>query len=58
MADAKVVEEWLTKATAYIDTRYPVHWPTNYSKENARKMQDAVNKIAQAVKEILAGKGG
>ena len=39
--------------TAYIDTRYPVHWPTNYSKEKAQKMQDAAGKIAQTVKEIL-----
>ena len=43
--------------TAYIDTRYPVHWPTDYSKEKAQKMQDAAGKIARTVKEILE-KGG
>ncbi|MBI4686153.1 MAG: HEPN domain-containing protein [Nitrospirae bacterium] len=43
--------------TAYIDTRYPVHWPTDYSKEKAQKMRDAAGKIAQTVKEILE-KGG
>lgn len=25
----------------YIDTRYPVHWPTNYIKETAVKAQDS-----------------
>lgn len=25
--------------TAYIDTRYPVHWPTEYTKEKALKLQ-------------------
>ena len=43
--------------TAYIDTRYPVHWPTDYSKDKALKMQYATSEIAQAVKEALA-KGG
>ena len=43
--------------TAYIDTRYPVHWPTDYSKDKAQKMQNAAHKVAQAVKEILT-KGG
>ena len=43
--------------TAYIDTRYPVHWPTDYSKDKALKMQDASSEVAQAVKETLA-KGG
>jgi len=26
----------------YIDTRYPVHWPTNYTKEEALKAKNAV----------------
>ena len=43
--------------TAYIDTRYPVHWPTDYSKDKALKMQDATGEVAQVVKESLA-KGG
>ena len=42
---------------AYIDTRYPVHWPTDYSKEKAQKMQDAAHKVAQAIKDILAQGG-
>jgi HEPN domain-containing protein len=43
--------------TAYIDTRYPVHWPTDYSMEKAQKMQEAAGKVAHTVKEVLA-KGG
>ena len=43
--------------TAYIDTRYPVHWPTDYSKDKALKMQEATGEVAQAVKETLT-KGG
>ncbi len=39
--------------TAYIDTRYPVHWPTDYSKEKATKIQDAADKIAQMIRETL-----
>jgi HEPN domain-containing protein len=43
--------------TVYIDTRYPVHWPTDYSKEKTLKMQDAAGKVAQTIKETLS-KGG
>ena len=43
--------------TVYIDTRYPVHWPTDYSKEKTLKMQEAASKVAHTVKEFLA-KGG
>lgn len=43
--------------TAYIDTRYPVHWPTDYSKEKALKMQGAAEKLAQAIKALLEKEG-
>lgn len=43
--------------TAYIDTRYPVHWPTDYSKDKTEKMQEAASKIAQTVKELIAKAG-
>jgi HEPN domain-containing protein len=33
----------------YIDTRYPVHWPTNYCKDDALKAQGAAKKIADKV---------
>lgn len=39
--------------TAYIDTRYPVHWPTDYSKEKAIKMQEAAADVAQAIRKAL-----
>ena len=38
---------------AYIDTRYPVHWPTNYDKENALKAQEAAKKIGETIKALL-----
>lgn len=37
----------------YIDTRYPVHWPTEYTKEKALKAKEAVLKIAETVKGLL-----
>ena len=38
---------------AYIDTRYPVHWPTDYTKEKAVKARDAANAVATAVRGLL-----
>ena len=43
--------------TAYIDTRYPVHWPTDYTKGKALKLREAAEKIAQTVKDLLKGGG-
>lgn len=37
----------------YIDTRYPVHWPTNYSKETAFQAKAAAEGIRDAVKACL-----
>jgi len=37
----------------YIDTRYPVHWPTKYSKEEAIKAKAAAQRIHDTVKAIL-----
>ena len=37
----------------YIDTRYPVHWPTNYDKETAVKAKDSAEKIRNYVKVSL-----
>ena len=42
---------------AYIDPRYPVHWPTDYSKEKTSEMQRAAEKIAEVIRRILR-KGG
>lgn len=37
----------------YIDTRYPVHWPTNYTKETALKAKDSASEIREWVKNFL-----
>jgi len=37
----------------YIDTRYPVHWPTNYNKEIALKAKESAEKIRDWVKCFL-----
>ncbi|MBU0700630.1 HEPN domain-containing protein [bacterium] len=34
----------------YIDTRYPVHWPTYYTQEEAMKSQESANRIGCFVK--------
>lgn len=37
----------------YIDTRYPVHWPAEYTKETALKAKDSAEKVAEAIKDRL-----
>jgi HEPN domain-containing protein len=37
----------------YTDTRYPVHWPTHYTIEEARKAKDASKNIHDLVKQSL-----
>jgi HEPN domain-containing protein len=37
----------------YIDTRYPVHWPANYSKEEALKAKKAAEHIRNAIRNAL-----
>ncbi|KAA0242386.1 MAG: HEPN domain-containing protein [Candidatus Brocadia sp. AMX2] len=39
--------------TSYIDTRYPVHWPTNYTKEKSLKAREVAVKIGETIKELL-----
>jgi HEPN domain-containing protein len=38
----------------YIDTRYPVHWPTNYNKEEALKAKRACEQVRKAITNVLA----
>lgn len=38
---------------AYIETRYPVHWPTNYAKETAEQSHTAAVNIARMVHNHL-----
>jgi len=37
----------------YIDTRYPVHWPTQYSKEEAYRAKEATDNIRSKIIEAL-----
>lgn len=37
----------------YIETRYPIHWPTHYTKEEAQKAKDATQKISETIKDLL-----
>jgi HEPN domain-containing protein len=40
--------------TAYLETRYPVHWPTSYTKETAERAYTAAVNIARIVRNKLA----
>jgi len=37
----------------YIDTRYPVHWPTKYTKEEALKAKKAAEHIRDEIRKTL-----
>ena len=37
----------------YIDTRYPVHWPTQYTKAMALKAKNAAENIHDEIKNVL-----
>jgi len=39
--------------TFYIETRYPVHWPTNYDQEEAQKAKLAAEHIRDVIKDKL-----
>jgi HEPN domain-containing protein len=38
----------------YINTRYPVHWPTSYTKDDALRAKDAADHIRNEIKRALA----
>jgi HEPN domain-containing protein len=52
LADLK--EDCITLNSAYIETRYPVHWPTDYSKESATQSLAAAQSIAFEIRKRLA----
>lgn len=52
-----LMEQCELLTAAYIDTRYPVHWPADYSREKTLKMQDAAKEIGETIKRMLPGKG-
>ena len=47
-------EDCILLNTAYIETRYPVHWPTNYTKETAEQAHAAAVAIAGKVRSQLS----
>lgn len=48
-AFSKLKEECILLNPAYVDTRYPVHWPTQYTEETA-KLAHAASRIAEVVR--------
>ena len=46
-------EDCIFLNTAYIETRYPVHWPTDYTKETAEQARLAADRITRKVREAL-----
>ena len=49
-------EDAILLNTAYIETRYPVHWPTNYTRETAQEAYRAAINIARIVRRHLRDK--
>jgi HEPN domain-containing protein len=43
--------------TAYIDTRYPVHWPVDYTEEKALNMKKDAENVANTIREMLSKDG-
>jgi HEPN domain-containing protein len=48
-----LIDECIYLNAAYIETRYPVHWPTDYTKETAEQAHLAASRIADMVHEEL-----
>lgn len=46
-------EECEYLAPFYVDTRYPVHWPTNFSSQEAQKALQSASRIRTLLKEKL-----
>jgi HEPN domain-containing protein len=52
-AFAALKEDCIFLNTAYIETRYPVHWPTNYTKETAERERSAADNVKRTVRDQL-----
>lgn len=52
-AFAVLKEDCILLNTAYIETRYPVSWPTNYTRETAEQSHTAAVNIARMVRNQL-----
>jgi HEPN domain-containing protein len=48
-----IVDECKFLNRFYIDTRYPVHWPSEYTKQEAFKAKDAARRIRDVIKGAL-----
>jgi HEPN domain-containing protein len=48
-AFSELRDECILLNTAYIETRYPVHWPTEYTKETTTETHQAAEKIATKI---------
>jgi HEPN domain-containing protein len=44
-------EDCIFLNTAYIETRYPVHWPINYTRETAEQALTSAERIAKVVRD-------
>lgn len=51
----RLLDHCETLNTAYIDTRYPVHWPTNYTKEKALRARDSATPGLTVNGSLIAG---
>jgi len=51
MRKNKVYKEWLFPF--YIDTRYPVHWPTHYERKTAVNAMESAKKIRDWIRTAL-----
>jgi HEPN domain-containing protein len=51
---ASLKEACIILNSAYIETRYPVHWPTDYSQETAGQALSSAQSIAFAIRDRLA----
>jgi HEPN domain-containing protein len=47
-------EDCIFLNTAYIETRYPVHWPTDYTKETAERAHTAAANVGRMVRNQLS----
>jgi len=50
---SELKEDCILLNTAYIETRYPVHWPTDYTRETTQQAKLAAGRIARLVREGL-----
>lgn len=52
----ELLDEAATLNPFYTDTRYPVHWPMDFSRQDAESGRKSAQKIGNFVKEKLSGK--